>query len=517
MEDKPSIVMELNADSDQEEDGHVFRDLREFIDFLDSQSELLRINGADWELEIGGLTQLAVHNRPSPALLFDEIVDHEPGFRVLTNSVGTPFRWSAAAGLPPVPDKHEAILLQKERSIFGEMEFYQPETVSEGPILENIQREDDVDVTIFPAPKWNEQDGGRYLGTGDMVITKHATTEELNAGTYRVCTYGEDMVLSHISPGKDGRINLESFLEAGEPAPIVICVGQPADAFIASCEKTASHLDELAYLGGLRNEPVEVIEGEITGIPFPAHAEIVLEGYVYPEDEPVPEGPFGEWTGYYSGGSHKEEEHRVPPIRIEQVYYRDDPIIFGIPPIRPPSDVYSEIRNAARIWNELDEAGIPNIVAVNSMPFGPGWFEVIAIDQAYGGHATQVALQEASGRAGGYHGRFTVVVDDDVDVYDQDEVLWAVCSRCDPKEDIQILTDCWSTSLDPRIPPERKRKGDFTNTRAILDATRPFYWKDDYPDVNELSEETIMNIKQKFSQYFGEDGELSSGNLSATH
>jgi len=499
----------MNTGSDRNTDGQVFRDLRAYLDFLDEAGELLNIGGAHWNLEIGGLTQLAVHNRPSPSLLFDEIVDHDPGFRVLTNGVATPFQWSAAAGLPPVESKRDAVVLQKERSSLASMTFHEPEVVKAGPILEHVQRDDEVDVTRFPAPKWNDLDGGRYIGTGDVVVTRHADTGKLNAGTYRVCVHDDDVVLSHISPGKDGRINIESYLTAGEPAPIAISIGHPPDVFIAANEYTPTHLDELAYLGGLRGEPLQVIEGEVTGLPFPAHSEIVLEGHIYPDDELVPEGPFGEWTGYYSGGSHEESEHRVPPIRVERVYHRDDPIIFGVPPIRPPGEVRSEIRNAARLWNELDDAGIKGVTGVNSMPFGPGWFEVISIEQAYSGHAAQVGYHAASGPAGGYHGRFTVIVDDDVDVFDQDAVLWAMSSRCDPAGDIHILTDCWSTSLDPRIPPERKRAGDFTNTRAVIDATRPYHWRDEFPDVNVLNDDTLSLIEERYPDLVGPDGPLS--------
>lgn len=475
-----------------------YKDLRTYVSFLEEKAKLQVIEGAHWDKEIGGLTQIAVGNRPSPAMLFDDIVDYSPGYRVLTNALTTPFQWAAAAGLEPSEDKEAVVRAQRQRSKLQEMEFHPPAFVASGPVTDNVIRSD-IDVFDFPAPKWNRNDGGRYVGTGDVILTADADTGSVNAGTYRVQIHGPDKITVYMSPGKDGKLNEDSFLERGEPFPIVVSVGHAPDLFIGANEYTPSHLEELEYIGGLRGEPVEVIRGESTGLPIPAHAELVFEGHVYPDSTPVREGPFGEWTGYYAGGAHKEGYHELQPVKVERIYHRDDPIILGRPPIKPPSHADTEIRNAARLWNELEEAGLPGIRKVNSMPFGPGWFEVISIDQRYSGHSTQVAQHAASGPAGGYHGRFTVVVDSDIDSFDRDEVLWAMCSRCDPKTDIQIISNCYSTPLDPLIPPERKREGDFSNSRALIDATRPYHWFDEYPEVTDISDDYRRELLEKWS------------------
>lgn len=480
-----------------------FKSLREYVDFLDDEGQLKVVEGADWDREIGGLNQIAVRKRPFPALLFDDIEGYEPGYRVLSNAMTTPFQYSAAAGLDPMEEKIDVVMAQRERSNLQNMTFHPPETVESGPVLENVKSEG-IDVLDFPAPRWNDKDGGRYIGTGDVIITRNAETGEINTGTYRVQVHGPETITAYISPGKDGKINVDSYLDREEPSPIVVCAGPPLDVFCGANEYTPSHLRELDYAGGLRGEPIEVIEGETTGLPIPAHSELVFEGHIYPDAEPVQEGPFGEWTGYYAGGSHREGYHSLLPISVERVYHRDDPIIFGKPPIRPPAASYSEIRNAARLWNELDEAGIPGIVKVNSMPFGPGWFEVISIKQQYAGHSSQVAQHAASGPAGGYHGRFTVVVDEEIDPYNQEQVLWAICSRCDPDTDIQILRNCWSTPLDPLIHPDRKRDGDFSNSRALIDATRPYHWRDEFPEVTDVSEEYRGELLEKWGDLFAE-------------
>lgn len=459
-----------------------FETLESYISFLKRHDRLIEVRDASRERDIGGLTELAVHNRPSPALLFEDIPEYPAEYRVLSNAVTTPFQWSAAMGFEPTTSKREAVLRARENSSISEL--IPPRTVENGQILENIDRNAEVDVTRFPAPVWHENDGGPYIGTGDLVVTRNADTGAVNAGVYRIQVHGPKKVTVYTIPGKDGHRNVRSFLDQGKPCPVVASVGHPVDLFLSACERTSSNVNEFEYMGGRRGEPVDVVEGEVTGLPIPADSELVLEGHIYPDDEPVVEGPFGEWTGYYASG-----ENDVVPLTIERVYHQDEPIILGKPPIRPPAQILAEIKSTARLWDELEEAGIPGIENVNTMPFGPGWFEVVSISQQYAGHSTQVGTHLASGPEGGYFGRFKVVVDDDIDPFDLQEVMWAITSRCDPASDIHLLEDCWSSPIDPLLPPEKQQAKDITNSQAIIDATRPYHWRDEFPPVNEASEE----------------------------
>lgn len=478
----------------------VFKDLRSFIDFVEGNEDLRRVSGADEHLEIGGLAELTVREDSAPALLFDDIVGYESGHRILVNPVATAYRWLAAVGFEPTNDQREAVLKYKSRS-HSDLDFKPPKQVSSGPILENVQRDNEIDVEQFPAPMWHEHDGGNFIGTADVVISRHEETDEINMGTYRVQVHGPETLTVYISPGKDGSINKNSYLEKGKPCPMVVSVGHPPDLFLASAERLPSNINEMDFVGGVRDEPVEVIEGEVTDLPIPARAELVFEGHFYPDDDLIDEGPFGEWTGYYAGG-----EHRELPFRVERVYHRDDPINVSSPPLRPPARARSVVKNATQLWDELEQSGIPGIQEVNSMPFGPGWFEVVSISQQYGGHSMQVGQHAASGPADAYHGRFTVIVDDDIDVFDQDAVMWAICSRCNPAEDIHILKNCWSTTLDPTIPPEKRERGDLTNSRAIVDATRPYHWRNEFPTVNEASEELKAELRETWADLLGQTG-----------
>jgi len=468
-----------------------FTDLREHLAFLREADELVTLRGADPVEEIGGLTELSLREGESPALLFDDIEGYDPGYRLLTNATATPYLYAAAAGLPRSTDRKEVVTAQRDHA--NVTDPIPPTVVDSGPVLENVHRDGAVDVTRFPAPKWHTHDGGRFLGTGDVVVTEHADTGELNAGCYRIQVHGEDRVTCYMGPGRDGRANMESYLDRGEPAPIVMSVGQPVDLFLGATQRLPPNADELAYVGALRGEPVETIEGEVTGLPIPATAEVVLEGHVYPDSDEVAEGPFGEFTGYYGGTGHTDR-----PVTVERVYHRDDPIVLGKPPLRPPAQAMTDVRMAARLWNELDDSGIPGIREANVMPFGPGFFDVVSIDQQYAGHARQAGLHAMSCPSKSVFGRFTVIVDDDVDAYDEGEVLWAMCTRVDPAADIEIVDGQGSSTLDPTVTGDQKAAGDLTSSRALVDATRPYHRRDEYAEVVEMRDGLEAELREKW-------------------
>lgn len=471
------------------------KSVREFLEVIDDHGQLERMTGVDWDLEIGAISDIARKNDLSSAILFDDIEGYDEGYRVLTNMFDTPLQATLALGYEPTTSMREAVVAHKEHASVTEGKPV--DTVPSGPVTENVEEGDEIDLTAFPVPKWHRHDGGRYIGTADVVVTRNADTGVLNAGTYRVQVHGPKTATVYVSPGKDGRINKDSYLEQDEPVPVVVSLGQAPDLFCAANHRVPSDVNELEYAGARRGESIEVVEGDLTGLPFPSHAELVLEGHIYPDDDPVTEGPFGEWTGYYGSGTNEEL-----PLTVERVYHRDDPIITGSNNAVTPSAL-SVIRSAAVLWDELEETGIPGIHEVNSF-MHDSYFRVISIDQQYAGHSTQVGMQSISLPAGAYHGRFTVIVDDDIDVFDWDEVMWAMTTRCDPEEDLQIVTDCWSTFLDPRIPPEDKQEGELTNSRAVIDATRPYHWREEFPEDAKISRELEREMLEKYGeQLFG--------------
>jgi 4-hydroxy-3-polyprenylbenzoate decarboxylase len=205
----------------------------------------------------------------------------------------------------------------------------------------------------------------------------------------------------------------------------------------------------------------------------------------------VTEGPFGEVSGYYGGGARP-----LPITRFHSILMRRDPILFGEPPFHGLGRGVLQSRSTIT-WSELERLGIPGIVGVNQR-----WgMCIIAVKQAHPGHAMRAALGALGGTAG-YHGRFVILVDEDVNPYDMDEVLWAVATRCDPQSQIDINRRIWSYRLDPRLAPERKDQGDFTGSVAIIDACRPIHWKEAFPKTTQIEPDTRRATEEKWGWVF---------------
>ena len=465
------------------------RDLREFIDKVDAIGELRRINGADLEHEVGAISEVAGTSPENPAVLFDQIKGYPPGYRVLANPVRKYTRAAVALGLDPHASPIELVKKWKEKST--QLKPLKPVVVNSGPVEENVESGESVDLLKLPAPLWHEKDGGRYLGTGCIVINADPKKEWVNLGVYRVQVFDQSTLGIFIDPGHHGGIIAQEYWSRGKPCPVAISFGHDPTLWIASTFALPHGESEYAFAGALRGSPVEVIEGRETGLPIPATSEISIEGDFMPPDlENRIEGPFGEWTGYYGSGARP-----CPVVRVKRLMYRTNPIILGAPPIRGiqvgiPFD-------SVEIWRALESSGVPNIQGVWNH-IGHGLLVVVSLKQSYPGHAKQAALAALGARGGSYHGTFVVVVDEDIDPSNLDEVMWAVTTRCEPSEGIDIIRDCWSSYLDPKIPREKKERGQLTNSRAIINACRPFQLLKEYPEVSAIDRDTRLRIIAKW-------------------
>lgn len=479
------------------ETGKDKSDLRPYIRQLEQADELQHVVGADWNLEIGTLTELS-DERGGPALLFDNIKGYPAGYRVATNLIGTPRRWALTFGFPLEVPNVELVRLTKEK--FKELRPVSPQLTAGGSLLENVYSEGQIDLLKFPTPKWHELDGGRFLGTGDMVIMRDPGGGWVNSGTYRLQLHDGDTLGLCISPGQHGNLIREAYWSRGESCPVAVVFGAHPLALLPSFLAFSWGTEEYGVIGALLGEPLKVITGEYTGLPIPADAEIAIEGDCPPpEVESREEGPFGEYTGYYVTGSRRQ-----PVVKVKRLMYRHNPIITGCPPLKPPaSGTASNIMRASNIWYELERLGIPGIKGVWNMRSGASHFlNVISIEQKYAGHAKQVAMAAMSGREGAFIGRFVIVVDEDIDPTDDQDVLWALATRCDPASSLEIIHGCWSTAFDPTISPEQKAKGDLTNSRAIFLATRPYHWRKDFPKVNKASDALRATTLKKWRHLF---------------
>jgi UbiD family decarboxylase len=277
-----------------------YDDLREWLSFAERLGEVRNVSGATWQEDIGLAAEAVLRAENGPCVVFDDIPGCPKGFRVLLNMfAGT--RRNMTLGFPDHLTKWELSDAYRE-AYLKEQKIIPHQIVDDGPILENVLMGDDIDVTKFPAPIWHEKDGGRYIGTGTYSITRDPEENWLNAGAYRAQVHDRKSVGLLIAAGHHGDIHREKYFKRGEPMPVAMVLGgDPLTFFYGGIEAPYGTF-EIDIVGGLRGRPTKMVRGKITGLPFPAAAEIVLEGFVTPERREV-EGPFGEWTGHYAGGA----------------------------------------------------------------------------------------------------------------------------------------------------------------------------------------------------------------------
>jgi UbiD family decarboxylase len=471
----------------------VYDDLRDWIDEADKLGELRRISGASWQQDIGLAAGLISHSDTAPAVLFDQVPGCEPGFRVLVNLFGGK-RKNMSLGAPVDLRKVElgkafAAVMESDDALIPPVE------VDSGPIFENVMMGDDVDLEIFPTPIWHEKDGGRYIGTGSYNVTRDPDTGWVNLGCYRIMINDKKSVGHNVLPGRHGAYHNQKYTERGERMPMVMVIGGDPMGFFMSGSDVPEGVSEYDVIGKLRGKPVEIVRGRVTDLPFPANSEIVLEGYVN-LDRIEPEGPFGDWTGTYT-----EKGRMNPVVEIEAVYYRNDPIILGFAPQSLP-DEFSRFRAITRssfLKRDIEAAGVPDVTEVWCHEVGGSrMLFAVAIKQRYPGHAKQAGHIASMCQTGVDGNRWVIVTDDDIDVVNLEELIYAALTRADPETSIDLITGGKGAVSDPRLTPWDREMRNFTNSRMIIDACRPFHWKDDFPEVNKPSPELQRLAEEKY-------------------
>lgn len=472
-----------------------YEDLREWIVEAERLGELKIVSGASWEQDIGLACTLVKDSEEAPALLFDEVAGYGKGYRVLANFFGGR-RKHMSLGFPTGLDKLELSEAWADAYSHEAVDLIPPVYVEDGPVFENVMMDDEVDVLKFPSPIWHEDDGGRYIGTGSYNITQDPDDGWLNLGTYRIMVVDKKSVAFNTAPGKHGRLHLDKYAARGEKMPVIMVIGGDPMAFVMGGYEVPSGIAEFDVLGGLRGKPVELVRGRVTGLPFPANAEIVMEGYVDSTDL-VPEGPFGDWCGSYT------ETGRVrPKCDVKAIYHRNDPIILGFPPQHLP-DEYSRFRaitRSALLRRNIAATGVPDVNAVWCHEIGGSHMLTgVSITQRYPGHATQAGQIAGQCQSGVYSGKWVIVVDEDIDVTNLEELIWAALMRCDPVSDIDFIKYGWTSAADPRVSPSDRAKGNITSSRMIIDACRPYHWREQFNKTTKPSEKLMELAREKFS------------------
>ncbi len=472
-----------------------YRGLRQWLEKVEGMGELLKVDGASWDAEMGAITHMLTEKSggTAPAILFDNVPGYPSGFRTLYGELSSINRIALTLGLP-LEHERKVDVVKQYHDRMRNLKPIAPRWVNDGPILQNVLEGDAVDVLKFPVPRHHEADKARFIGTADCVMTQDPDAGWFNLGAYRSQVYDARRIGCQITEGKHGRVHRDKYFERGQSMKVVILVGQDPLLFLLSGSPLPEG-SELDIAGGMRGEPRDVVRGPYTGFPIPADCEIAIEGECVP-GEVLPEGPFGEWMGYYSDDSVPR-----PYVNVKTILYRNNPILCCAPQHKPVDEtgLLKGIAGAAEIWRSLEACGVPDVLGVWNHEGAPATrFTVVQIRQRYPGHARQALHIAAACQGGAYNGKWTVVVDDDIDAGDIDQVLWAMGTRFDPISGIDTIQKAWSSKRDPMYLP-----GNFNN-RVLIDACMPYNMKlaGTFPKVVDVSSDLRSALRLKFPHIF---------------
>ncbi len=468
-------------------------DLRTYIEACRKADELKVVSApVDWNLEISHISKL-VEERKGPALLFENIKGYDTP--VFTGAFATTKRLAIMLGLPHHLSMCESAQAWMKKTISDEG-LIKAREVKDGPVLENVLKGDDVDLERFPVPQFFPLDGGRYIGTMVFVVLRDPETGETNLGTYRMQMLDKTTCGVQILPGKRGERIMKKYAKMGKKMPAAAVIGCDPLIFMAGTlmHKGANDFD---ITGTVRGQAAEYLMAPLTGLPVPAGAEIVLEGEIDPNNFRQ-EGPFAEYTGYYTDELHKPI--LKPALEVKQILHRNQPILWATGQGRPVTDVHMLLAftRTATLWTELEKMRIPGVQSVCVLPESAGRFwAVVSVKQSYPGHSRQVADAVIGSNTGSYGIKGVITVDEDIQADDLQRVMWALSCRYDPMRGTELIKRGRSTPLDPALDPDSDK---LTTSRILMDACIPYEWKQK-PVEARMDEATLALIKSRWAEY----------------
>lgn len=472
-----------------------YKDNREFMKALEANDDLVTIQQeVDWDLEMGAIVR-RVCERKSAAPYFKKIKDY-PGFEAFGAPLATYKRLAISMGMkanasvPEISDEYvkrttgdpiKPVILDKKKA----------------PCKENIWLDKDADLFKLPGPMVHGGDGGRYLATWHFVVSKDPDTGFVNWGMYRQSVFDEKTMVGPVLPFSDmGKMFYGKYVPKNKPMPFATVIGCDPLAGVAACAPSPIPEDE--FTGMLMGAPVELVKCETNDLYVPAHAEIIIEGDVIPNVW-IEEAPFGEYTGYRTSPREPRTVYRVKAIT-----FRNNPILT-VSNMGVPTDEGQLLRSFSlglEMRKLLESQGIP-ITGVFMWPESTHHLVVVGTKVAYSGIATQIAnLVFGSKLSPWFH--MVVVVDDKTDIYNKDEVIHDLCTKCHPIRGIRKYEQATGTPLYPFADPDDRKWS--RGAQVLFDCTFPLDWPKgmvpikvnfNNPDVypREIQEKVLTNWK----------------------
>jgi len=466
-----------------------YSDLQDFLRHLESSSKLHWIEPrVDPAWEVTAITRQVFDRygwNDRPALGFRKVGD-SPLPLVIGVIGGSPEIYARA--LSTSVDKIPQVWEQGQRHPID------PVSVQSGLCKEVIARGTEVDLGILPQVVWTpSQDPGPYI-TAPVIVTKDIETGRRNVGTYRLQLKGPRQLGLYVGAAQHAAKHIRQYESAKKDMPVAVAIGVDPTIVLASISKFPYGTDELSVAGGLRGEPVPLVKCETVDLEVPANAEIVIEGILRSGHREL-EGPFGEFSGYMSPGGQQ------PVIEVTCITRRRAPIYHAFLSQMPPSEsscIRSLGRSAALHHHLRHVIGLPVRDVHFTESGGASSILVISMTKEYPEQVKEVAWGAWS--LMNKEGKFTIVVDDDIDVRNPFQVEWAMSFRAQPARDTFLVDGVVSSGVDPSMaPPDipqhdpRRRAG----SKILIDATR----KHTYPPAARVPKEHIAAVQKKWSSY----------------
>ena len=433
-----------------------FDDPRDFLEYLEERNDLLRISEeVDPKYEIGAYIR-KTSDQEGPALLFENVKGHD------TSVVGGIFACRRRLLMTLEVDSENVY----EQFDHGVGHPIPPRLVETGPCKDVILKGDEVDLTRLPIPTYAEGDGGPFITHG-IQISKDPEDGSKNASIYRMQLRGKRELSVYPSGYQDLFRQFAKAEAKDEPLEIAVAMGCDPVVMLATQVTAAYGEDELGIAGGLRGRPVDVVKCETVDLEAPATSEIVIEGRILPHRREH-EGPFGEYSGYYGPASMQ------PVVEVTAVTHRRNPIFHAGLTGRPMTENHflKELPSEAALHRYL-KPSFPGLKSVHATGAGCCAFIIfISVQQTFLGEGRKV-LMAAIGSEKPL--KYVVVCDEDIDVFDHSQILWAIATRARPAEDVIIIPNYPTANLDPSKPD-----GQLGSAMGI-DATRPF--GEPFPEV----------------------------------
>ncbi len=438
-----------------------YKDLRDFIRQLEKQGELKRITvEVDPYLEMTEICD-RVLKQGGPALLFENPKNSR--IPVLCNLFGTPKRVAMGMGAKDVSELRgigELLAYLKEpeppkgmKDAFDKLPVLKqvlnmtPKLIASPVCQETVLIEDEIDLGLYPIQTCWPEDAAPLI-TWPLVITKGPNKDRQNLGIYRQQVIGKNKVIMRWLAHRGGALDFKEWQIAhtGEPFPVAVALGADPATILGAVTPVPDPLSEYGFAGLLRGSKTEVAQCLTHDLLVPANAEIVLEGFIYP-GETAPEGPYGDHTGYYN------EVDEFPVFTIERITQRRDPIYHSTYTGRPPDEPAILGVALNEVFVPILKKQFPEIVDFYLPPEGCSYrMAVISMKKQYAGHAKRVMLGTWSYLRQFMYTKFVIIVDEDINVRNWEDVIWAITTRMDPARDLTILENTPIDYLDFASP-----------------------------------------------------------------